>query len=53
MKEAKNKISMLTAYDFSFARILMPLVLMFYWYGIVQLMSVAGHETTLPITLIK
>ncbi|MBE2231662.1 MAG: 3-methyl-2-oxobutanoate hydroxymethyltransferase [Chitinophagaceae bacterium] len=51
MKAAGEKISMLTAYDFSFARIIdgagMDVILV----GDSASNVMAGHETTLPITL--
>ena len=51
MKEAGEKIAMLTAYDFSFARIIdsagMDIILV----GDSASNVMAGHETTLPITL--
>lgn len=51
MKESGEKISMLTAYDFSFARIFddagMDVILV----GDSASNVMAGHETTLPITL--
>lgn len=51
MKEAGEKISMLTAYDFSFAKIIdgagMDVILV----GDSASNVMAGHETTLPITL--
>ena len=50
MKRNGEKISMLTAYDFTMAKWLMMLVLMLL-VGDSASNVMAGHETTLPITL--
>ena len=51
MKAAGEKISMLTAYDFSFARILDAAGVDVILVGDSASNVMAGHETTLPITL--
>jgi 3-methyl-2-oxobutanoate hydroxymethyltransferase len=51
MKERGEKISMLTAYDFSFARIFDEAGIDILLVGDSASNVVAGHETTLPITL--
>ncbi len=51
MKEAKEKISMLTAYDFSLARIVDDAGIDVILVGDSASNVMAGHETTLPITL--
>src|SRR5690606_26949945 len=51
MKEAGEKISMLTAYDFSFARIIDQAGIDVILVGDSASNVMAGHETTLPITL--
>lgn len=51
MKEAGEKISMLTAYDFSMARILDDAGIDIILVGDSASNVMAGHETTLPITL--
>ncbi|MBO9594593.1 MAG: 3-methyl-2-oxobutanoate hydroxymethyltransferase [Niabella sp.] len=51
MKEAGEKISMLTAYDFSFARIIDNAGIDVILVGDSASNVMAGHETTLPITL--
>ncbi len=51
MKAAGEKISMLTAYDYSFARILDEAGLDVLLVGDSASNVIAGHETTLPITL--
>ncbi|WP_300599633.1 3-methyl-2-oxobutanoate hydroxymethyltransferase [Niabella sp.] len=51
MKEAGEKISMLTAYDFSFARIIDGAGIDVILVGDSASNVMAGHETTLPITL--
>ncbi|WP_236979992.1 3-methyl-2-oxobutanoate hydroxymethyltransferase [Membranihabitans maritimus] len=51
MKEAGEKISMLTAYDYSMARILDEAGIEVLLVGDSASNVVAGHETTLPITL--
>src|SRR5215204_6566967 len=51
MKEAGEKISMLTAYDFSMARILDDAGVDVILVGDSASNVMAGHETTLPITL--
>lgn len=51
MKEAGEKISMLTAYDFSFARIIDSAGIDVILVGDSASNVMAGHETTLPITL--
>src|SRR4030095_10157442 len=51
MKAAGEKISMLTAYDFSFARIIDGAGIDVILVGDSASNVVAGHETTLPITL--
>lgn len=51
MKEAGEKISMLTAYDFSFAKIFDDAGIDIILVGDSASNVMAGHETTLPITL--
>lgn len=51
MKDNNEKISMLTAYDFSFARIFDEAGIDVLLVGDSASNVVAGHETTLPITL--
>ncbi|HMT29080.1 MAG TPA: 3-methyl-2-oxobutanoate hydroxymethyltransferase, partial [Bacteroidia bacterium] len=51
MKRASVKISMLTAYDFSMARILDDAGIDVILVGDSASNVMAGHETTLPITL--
>lgn len=51
MKQQKQKISMLTAYDFSFARIFDQCGIDVLLVGDSAANVMAGHETTLPITL--
>jgi 3-methyl-2-oxobutanoate hydroxymethyltransferase len=51
MKAAGEKISMLTAYDFSFARIIDDAGIDVILVGDSASNVMAGHETTLPITL--
>src|SRR5690625_1700957 len=51
MKKAGEKISMLTAYDFSMARILDAAGIEVLLVGDSASNVMAGHETTLPITL--
>ncbi len=51
MKETGEKISMLTAYDFSFARIIDNAGIDVILVGDSASNVMAGHETTLPITL--
>ncbi|MBL7829850.1 MAG: 3-methyl-2-oxobutanoate hydroxymethyltransferase [Saprospiraceae bacterium] len=51
MKENHEKISMLTAYDFSMARILDEAGVEILLVGDSASNVIAGHETTLPITL--
>ncbi|MBO9619647.1 MAG: 3-methyl-2-oxobutanoate hydroxymethyltransferase [Niabella sp.] len=51
MKQAGEKISMLTAYDFSFARIIDSAGIDVILVGDSASNVMAGHETTLPITL--
>lgn len=51
MKESGEKISMLTAYDFSFARIIDGAGIDVILVGDSASNVMAGHETTLPITL--
>lgn len=51
MKNAGEKISMLTAYDYSFARILDKAGIEIILVGDSASNVMAGHETTLPITL--
>jgi 3-methyl-2-oxobutanoate hydroxymethyltransferase len=51
MKAAGEKISMLTAYDFSFARIIDGAGIDVILVGDSASNVMAGHETTLPITL--
>ncbi|MFM2136445.1 MAG: 3-methyl-2-oxobutanoate hydroxymethyltransferase, partial [Bacteroidota bacterium] len=51
MKKRGEKISMLTAYDYSFARILDDAGLDVLLVGDSASNVMAGHETTLPITL--
>lgn len=51
MKDAGDKISMITAYDFSFARIFDAAGIDVILVGDSASNVMAGHETTLPITL--
>ena len=51
MKAAGEKISMLTAYDFSFAKIIDSAGIDIILVGDSASNVMAGHETTLPITL--
>jgi len=51
MKEAGEKIAMLTAYDFSFAKIIDSAGIDVILVGDSASNVMAGHETTLPITL--
>ncbi|MCH2021471.1 MAG: 3-methyl-2-oxobutanoate hydroxymethyltransferase [Saprospiraceae bacterium] len=51
MKQRKEKISMLTAYDYSMARILDAAGIDILLVGDSASNVIAGHETTLPITL--
>ena len=51
MKEAGEKISMITAYDFSFAKIFDAAGIEIILVGDSASNVMAGHETTLPITL--
>lgn len=51
MKESGEKISMLTAYDYSFARIFDQAGIEIILVGDSASNVMAGHETTLPITL--
>src|SRR5882724_3155976 len=51
MKTAGEKISMLTAYDFSFAKIIDGAGIDVILVGDSASNVMAGHETTLPITL--
>jgi 3-methyl-2-oxobutanoate hydroxymethyltransferase len=51
MKQQGEKISMLTAYDFSMARILDDAGIDVLLVGDSASNVMAGHETTLPITL--
>ena len=51
MKASKEKIAMLTAYDFSFARIFDAAGIDVLLVGDSASNVMAGHETTLPITL--
>src|SRR3977135_2330554 len=51
MKKRGEKISMLTAYDFSFAKILDDAGIDVMLVGDSASNVMAGHETTLPITL--
>lgn len=51
MKQAGEKIAMLTAYDFSFARIIDSAGIDIILVGDSASNVMAGHETTLPITL--
>src|SRR5215475_13205512 len=51
MKSAGEKISMITAYDFSFARIFDAAGIDVILVGDSASNVMAGHETTLPITL--
>src|SRR6187431_11560 len=51
MKTAGEKISMLTAYDFSFARIIDTAGIDIILVGDSASNVMAGHETTLPVTL--
>lgn len=51
MKEAGEKISMITAYDFSFAKIFDEAGIDIILVGDSASNVMAGHETTLPITL--
>ncbi|MFN9109010.1 MAG: 3-methyl-2-oxobutanoate hydroxymethyltransferase, partial [Bacteroidota bacterium] len=51
MKKAGEKISMLTAYDFSFAKLIDEAGIDVILVGDSASNVMAGHETTLPITL--
>ena len=51
MKNEGDKISMLTAYDFSFAKIIDEAGIDIILVGDSASNVMAGHETTLPITL--
>ena len=51
MKQAGEKISMITAYDFSFAKIFDAAGIDIILVGDSASNVMAGHETTLPITL--
>ncbi len=51
MKQQKEKISMLTAYDFSFAKIIDNANIDVILVGDSASNVMAGHETTLPVTL--
>src|ERR1022692_4541506 len=51
MKEAGEKIAMITAYDFSFAKIFDEAGIDIILVGDSASNVMAGHETTLPITL--
>src|SRR6476620_9579368 len=51
MKTAGEKISMLTAYDYSFARIIDNAGIDIILVGDSASNVMAGHETTLPVTL--
>ena len=51
MKEAGEKISMITAYDFSFAKLFDQSGIEIILVGDSASNVMAGHETTLPITL--
>src|ERR1700741_280064 len=51
LKQAGEKISMITAYDFSFARIFDAAGVDVILVGDSASNVMAGHETTLPITL--
>ncbi|MDQ2720716.1 MAG: 3-methyl-2-oxobutanoate hydroxymethyltransferase [Bacteroidota bacterium] len=51
MKEAGEKISMITAYDYSFAKIFDAAAIDIILVGDSASNVMAGHETTLPITL--
>ena len=51
MKAAGEKISMLTAYDFSFAKIIDEAGIDIILVGDSASNVIAGHETTLPITI--
>src|SRR5690606_16766989 len=51
MKESGEKISMLTAYDFSFAKIIDGAGIDVILVGDSASNVMAGHETTLPVTL--
>ena len=51
MKAAGEKISMITAYDFSFAKIIDGAGIDVILVGDSASNVMAGHETTLPITL--
>ncbi|HJS53836.1 MAG TPA: 3-methyl-2-oxobutanoate hydroxymethyltransferase, partial [Chitinophagaceae bacterium] len=51
MKMAGEKISMLTAYDFSFAKIIDSAGIDIILVGDSASNVMAGHETTLPVTL--
>src|ERR1700709_1036155 len=51
MKSAGEKISMITAYDFSFAKIFDAAGIDIILVGDSASNVMAGHETTLPITL--
>ena len=53
MKANGEKISMLTAYDFSFAKIIDNANIDVILVGDSASNVMAGHETTLPITLSK
>ncbi|HQD09766.1 MAG TPA: 3-methyl-2-oxobutanoate hydroxymethyltransferase [Flavihumibacter sp.] len=53
MKKAGEKISMLTAYDFSFAGIFDAAGIDVILVGDSASNVMAGHETTVPITLSK
>src|SRR4026209_1970581 len=51
MKQAGEKISMITAYDFSFAKIFDAAGIDIILVGDSASNVMAGHETTLPVTL--
>ena len=51
MKESGEKISMITAYDFSFAKLFDKSAIDIILVGDSASNVMAGHETTLPITL--
>ena len=51
MKKSKEKISMLTAYDYTLARIVDSSGIDILLVGDSASNVMAGHETTLPITL--
>src|SRR5450432_976055 len=53
MKAAGEKITMLTAYDFSFAKIIDGSGIDVILVGDSASNVMAGHETTLPITLVQ